>query len=255
MNEEEVKPASPSGPTKKEKWELRQEEKTIAQAKKQKTDLARRVILWAGVVLVVAAVSAFMIWFVVNAAKNSTTGSVDSMPKDGDWVQGPNGAPVVLIEYSDFQCPACGAYYPLLKQLRTDFGDKMQFVYRYFPLKNIHKNAVLSASAAEAAGKQGKFWEMHDILFEKQTEWAESDKGEELMIGYAAELKLNLDQFKADLNSQEVKDKVESAYVAATSANITSTPTFFLNGERLQNPKSYDEFKAVIQGAIDAKSQ
>lgn len=249
MNGEET------GPTKKEKWELRQEEKTIAQTKKQKTDLVKRITLWVGVALGVAAVAAFMIWFVVSAAKNSTTGSVDSMPKAGDWVQGPSGAPAVLVEYSDLQCPACASYYPLLKQLKEDFGDKMQFVYRHFPLKNIHDNAVLAASAAEAAGKQGKFWEMHDILFERQSDWAESDKGEELMTGYADELKLNPEQFKTDLNSGEINDKVEKAYAEATTAGITSTPTFFLNGERLQNPKSYDEFKAVIQRAIDSQGQ
>ena len=250
MNGEEAKL------TKKEQWELRQEEKIIAGAKKRKTDLIKRLALWGGVAVGIAAVAAFMIWFVMGAAQHSGTGSIDSsLRKEGDWTQGPNGAPVVLIEYGDFQCPACGTYHILLKQLQKDFGDKMQLVYRHFPLKNIHKNAVLAASVTEATGKQGKFWEMHDILFERQKEWAESDKAQELMTGYADELKLNLDQFKTDLNSQEVKDKVEKAYVEGTTVGITSTPTFFLNGARLQNPKTYDEFKTIVQRAIDSQGQ
>lgn len=163
-----------------------------------------------------------------------------------DWTKGTAGKPV-LIEYSDFQCPACAAYYPMVKAVVAEFGNRIQFVYRHFPLSNIHKNALASSYAAEAAGKQNKFWEMHDKLFEHQKEWSEDSNANTHFEKYAQELGLNLDTFKKDRDSAEVRDRVAQSYRSGEAAGVPGTPTFFFNGKRIQSPGSYEAFRAVLQ--------
>lgn len=175
--------------------------------------------------------------------------SLASAVVDSDWVKGNREAKVVITEYSDFQCPACAAYHPIVKQLSRDFGDNIAIVYRHFPLKQIHINAESSALAAEAAGRQGKFWEMHDMLFDGQKDWAENKKAKEIFTGYAKELGLDVLKFNEDANSKELKAKVESDYGSGVKARVDHTPTFFINGKEIQNPESYEEFKDVINEA------
>ena len=168
-----------------------------------------------------------------------------------DWVKGPENAKATLIEYSDFQCPACASYFPLINQAVDEFKDGLRVVYRHYPIREIHQNAQLSAQAAEAAGKQGKFWEMHDKLFDFQSAWSESGNAKEMIIGYAQDMDLNTDQFRTDLDSSEVADNVQSDYQSGLRLGISSTPTFFLNGTRIKNPGTYEELKSLIQSAID----
>lgn len=168
-----------------------------------------------------------------------------------DWSKGSLETTVALVEYSDFQCPACSAYYPLIKKLSEDYKDKLKVVYRHFPLRNIHKNAQIAAQAAEAAGKQGKFWEMHDLLFEKQDEWANLARPEDKFAQYAADIKLDAEQFKNDLNSDVVKEGVQADVDGGVSSLINATPTFFLNGKKIaDNPQGYEPFKTLIEQAI-----
>ncbi|MBU6415407.1 DsbA family protein [Patescibacteria group bacterium] len=167
-----------------------------------------------------------------------------------DWIRGAHDGKVVLVEYSDFQCPACGRYEPLLRQLAHEFGNKLEFVYRYFPLRQIHINAELSAVAAEAAGKQGKFWEMHDAIFDRQDDWAESPGARAMFIGYAEDLKLNVEKFKADLDSREIADRIEKDFQGGERAGVDSTPTFFLNGQKIPNPRTYAEFQTLINQTV-----
>lgn len=164
-----------------------------------------------------------------------------------DWTMGSKEAKNTLIEYSDFQCPACAAYYPMLKKLNQDFENNIQFVYRHFPLPQ-HNNAKPSAYAAESAGKQGKFWEMHDLIFENHDEWAAKSNSEtkEIFIKYASSLNLDIEKFKNDFDSQEIKNRVENDSKTGFKLKINATPTFFLNGKKLQNPRSYDEFKNIL---------
>ncbi len=164
-----------------------------------------------------------------------------------DQIKGDREAKIILIEYSDFQCPACAAYAPIVKQIAEEFKDSAVFVYRHFPLSQ-HKNAELAALAAEAAGKQGKFWEMHDLIFENQNEWSESQIAEELFVKYATELNINIGQFKNDLISKEIKDKVKNDLRSGEKNGVNSTPTFFLNNKKIQ-PRSYDEFKQLIEAS------
>lgn len=164
-----------------------------------------------------------------------------------DWVIGNQNAPVVLIEYSDFQCPACKAYASVVSQLGNNYHDRLLIVYRHFPLKTLHLQATLAAQVAEAAGKQGKFWEMHDKLFDTQADWAEKRDAKKYFLNYAESLGLNLTQFKQDLGSKPVRALVQADYESGIKERINSTPTFFLNGERIQSPQGYAAFAAVIE--------
>ena len=153
----------------------------------------------------------------------------------------------ILVEYSDFQCPSCKSAHDFLKTVEAsgsadfDITKKVTFVYRYFPLYQIHDKAKISAYVAEAAGIQGKFWEMSDLLFDNQQSWsASNDPQNEFFLKYATELKLNIDQFKNDLNSAVVKDRVNSDLKEAEQIGVDSTPTFFLNGQKV-DVNSYQE--------------
>lgn len=157
---------------------------------------------------------------------------------------------VTLTEYGDFQCPACAAYEPVVQQLRKDYGDKLAFAYRQYPLYTIHPNALAAAYASEAAGAQGKFWDMHDMLFAKQDEWAKSADPRANFEAYATELKLDITKFKADVASSAVQGAVSFDYAEGEKLGVNSTPTFYLNGEKLQNPGSVEGFKALIDAAI-----
>lgn len=169
-----------------------------------------------------------------------------------DHIKGNASSTVVLMEYSDFQCPACRSYYPIMREITTEFGDKALFIYRHFPLISIHFNAEFAARASEAASKQGKFWEMHDLLFEKQNEWANAADPSPMFESYATLIGLNIDQFKLDFKSPEVRDFVRAQRTHAVQSGLQGTPSFFINGKQIQNPNSVDEFKTIIRTAIDA---
>ena len=174
-----------------------------------------------------------------------TVSGVSVEAKDDDWIKGNKDASITLIEYSDFQCPACKTYAPMIKKLSEEYKDNIKVVYRHYPLPQ-HKNAKAAAYGAEAAGKQGKFWEMHDLLFEKQEEWSnESDITEKLSI-YAESLGLNKDQWRADYESQEVKDAVNADVTLANMINLSSTPTFLLNGEKI-TIRNYEDIKSKVE--------
>ena len=143
-----------------------------------------------------------------------------------------NGS-VTLVEFSDFQCPACSAVEAPLQQILAKYSGKVQFVYRFFPLTTIHKNAQISAQAAEAAGLQGKFWELHTILFTKQSEWEKVADPRDLFVTYIKDLGLDEKQFLADIDSQTVVDAIAADVSAANRYNLDGTPTFFVNGVKI----------------------
>jgi protein-disulfide isomerase len=167
-----------------------------------------------------------------------------------DNVKGNASSSVIVIEYSDFQCPACRSYYPIMRELTTEFGDRVAFVYRHFPLTEIHKNAEAAARAAQAAGKQGKFWEMHDLLFEKQNEWANVSDTSIMFQSYASLLGISVEQFKADFNSGEIKNFVKAQRSSALKLKLPGTPSYLINGQLIQNPTSVDEFRTVIKNVL-----
>lgn len=164
-----------------------------------------------------------------------------------DHARGKLDSATVFIEYGDFQCPACGVYYPLVKQLEKEYGDRVKFVMRHFPLTEVHPNALPAAYASEAASAQGKFWEMHDMLFEHQKDWDTSANAKTIFLSYAKNLGLDTAKFESDMSSSAVADFVAGQQSGGNLAGIDSTPTFFLNGRKIPNPRSYDEFKAAIE--------
>lgn len=157
---------------------------------------------------------------------------VEVMPLSSH-VKGAEDAEFKLVEYSDFQCPACKNAAPAVSQLVADYGDRVSVEYRHYPLRSIHPNAQIAAQAAEAAGKQGKFWEMHDLLFEKQTEWATSFNPKRFFKTYAQDLGLHADRFAFDLEADEVKDLVNAQFNEAQSLSLPGTPAFVMNGEQI----------------------
>jgi len=218
--------------------------------KRKLKQLYRHIALWTLVALFVGGGVLGMVKLASRQAKDTGAPiTVDAINSE-DWVRGNPAAKVILIEYSDLQCPACAFYYPVLKKLEEEFGDKLAVVYRHFPLP-IHQNAKPAAYAAEAAGRQGKFWEMHDLIFESQKEWKDRKDINDVMKGYAQRLNLNTDQFTADFTSKEIREKVEVAYRSAISLGLNSTPTFFLNGKKISNPRNYEDFRNVLLQAIN----
>lgn len=162
---------------------------------------------------------------------------------------------VTLIEYGDFQCPACAQYYPILKQLKEQHKENITFQFRHFPLTAIHVNAFAGSRAAEAAAKQNKFWEMHDKLYENQNEWAASSNPKQIFEDYATQLGLNLDTFRTDYASSAINDAINADLSEAEKLGASSTPTFVLDGKMLQeNPRGLEEFNKLINDAIAAKN-
>lgn len=195
-----------------------------------------------------------MLGFLVGAYMLTTKPEVTEYPQlkevtSTDHVKWSNKKEKVLVEFSDLQCPACGQYHNLLlDQLDKDkeVTSKITFVYKHFPLDAAHPHAREAAYAAEAAGKQGKFFEMHDLIFENQATWSEEANPVNTFIGFAKKLKLNEDQFKKDMASNEVKDRVQKDFLAGNDVGVQGTPTFFLNGKKLDNPGSVEDFKKVL---------
>ncbi len=147
------------------------------------------------------------------------------------YVLGPAKAKITVVEFADFQCPGCGASAPMMEQLNEMYKDQVRIVFRHFPLQQ-HKNARLAAVAAEAAGEQGKFWEMYKTLFGKQTDWSELAKPASLFVSYAKELGLDTTKFEQDLASTKYNEKIERDIKEALGYGVNSTPTFFVNGEK-----------------------
>lgn len=171
-----------------------------------------------------------------------------------DHQKGSEEALVTLVEYGDFQCPACAAYNPIVNQLAEEFGNDVKIVFRHFPLRSIHRHAQISSQAAEAAGAQGKFWEMANLLFERQKDWANVRDPRSLFAEYAEELGLNREQFESHMNSDEARNRVNADYDGGFAAGINSTPTFYIDGEKITNPQGYEPFAELIRQKLSEKT-
>ena len=154
------------------------------------------------------------------------------------YFKGSSDAKVILVEFSDFECLACAQYSQILRQIDESYRDDVKIVFRHFPLESIHENAMFAANAAEAAGTRGKFWKMHDIVYEKQSEW-NSLSGDELLakfLEYASEIGINdIDEFSKEIRDTVYQEKINKDLDAANQLNLNSTPTIFLNGVQLSN--------------------
>jgi protein-disulfide isomerase len=213
-------------------------------------------ILWVSVVAALLLVAGGMYWIVKTGSQptNMNAPGVSEITAD-DHILGKADSKVTLLEFADFQCPACGEFYnTALKRIESEYKDRVRFVYRNFPIPG-HLNGPAAAYAAGAAGLQGKFFEMADELFVNQADWSTEDGAamQKTLDSYAQALGLSMDKFHADEGSQAVKDKVDKDYQSGIKSGVNGTPTLFLNGKQV-SPGTYDEFKRTIDAALAASS-
>jgi protein-disulfide isomerase len=161
---------------------------------------------------------------------------------DRDHIQGPAGAPVTLVEYGDYQCPFCGAAYPILKDVQARMGDGLRFVFRNFPISTSHPNAELAAEAAEAAAVQGRFWDMHDLLYENQDRLGGED-----LHAYAERLGLDLETFDRELAGHAYAARVREDFMSGVHSGVNGTPTFYLNGSRYDGSYETESLLAALR--------
>lgn len=190
--------------------------------------------------------------------KNNASDSGTNNGQTSKLTYGEGKKQVTLVEYGDFECSGCYGYYPVVKQVKEKYRDDITFQYVNFPLTSIHMNAVAAHRAANAANKQGKFWEMHDLLYEQQPNWADgkNKNAQGLFEDYATQLGLDMNKFRADAASSEINDIIQADIKQGQSLGITGTPTFYLDGKKIENaPQDLDGFSKLIDEAIKAKQQ
>lgn len=164
----------------------------------------------------------------------------------GAPTRGPDGAAVKIVEWSDFECPFCRRVGPTLDQIEETYGEDVQIAFKHMPLA-MHRKARPAHAAAEAAGRQGKFWEMHDLIFANQREMSEAK-----YVEYATELGLDTEQFQKDVASAQVKQRIDADYAQASKLGLTGTPAFFVNGRFLSGAQPFDSFKVLIDEELAA---
>jgi len=164
---------------------------------------------------------------------------------DNPHSKGSTNPVVTIVEFGDFQCPACGASFPVTQQLEKEYGDRIKFVFREFPLEQ-HANAYDSARAAEAAGAQGKFWEMHDKLYETQDDWGEKTGAVTQFEAYAKDLGLDVVQFKKAFSDKTFDSVIQKGLTDGTTLGVNATPTFFINGKKMSGVFTLAEWKNLL---------
>jgi protein-disulfide isomerase len=165
-----------------------------------------------------------------------------------DHIRGPRTAPVTLVEYGDFECPHCGAAHVVLGELQGEMGDQFRLIFRNFPLTQVHPHAERAAEAAEAAGAQGRFWEMHDVLFENQ-----EALDDESVLSYAQDLDLDMVLFERDLAGGVYTPRVREDFMSGVRSGVNGTPTFFINGRRHNGPWDVESLGAAILAELNEK--
>lgn len=206
--------------------------------------------------IVIGIIIVFVGFIVFRGGDESTTN--DTATTLTNHVKGTGTSGVTFTEYGDFQCPACFQYYPILDTIAKEYGDRITFQFRHFPLISIHKNAFGASRAAEAAGKQDKFWEMYDLLYSNQADWEGLSNPNENFTSYAKQIGLNLEQYETDFKSSAVSGAINADMKAGTDLGVSSTPTFFINGQIVQTPPvsiAEESFRQMIDATIKEQSE
>jgi protein-disulfide isomerase len=177
--------------------------------------------------------------------RQSATSKLTPPVGERDHAQGPSTAPVKLVEYGDYQCPYCGSTYFIVKELQTRLGERLLFVFRNFPLAMVHPYAEHAAEAAEAAGAQGKFWEMHDMLYENQNALAD-----EYLVQYASLLDLDPSRFTSELARHRHAARVHEDFISGARSGVNGTPSFFINGLRYDGSYDLETMSAALENAM-----
>jgi protein-disulfide isomerase len=198
-----------------------------------------------------------------NNASSTFVATVAPAITAADWSEGNPNAKVSLIEYGDFECPACGEYYPLVEQLVQNYSSTVRFVFRNFPLYTIHPFAGVGAQAAEAAGLMGgesKYWAMNNLLYTKQNDWSTNgaltpaEVVSQYFNGYAQSIGLAVNTFDTDMNATSVVNKIQTDVTGGNAASIDHTPTFFVNLKQIPNPTSLAGFEATLNAAVSSSA-
>jgi protein-disulfide isomerase len=192
-----------------------------------------------------------------NKGLSGSEDTTDKTPKDlkvliksDSHVEGPANAKVSIVEFGDFQCPACGSAYPVVTQIEQNYKGKVKFVFRNYPLP-VHKNAKVAAQAAEAAGAQGKFFEMYHKLYDNQKAWSDSnDALNEFFVKYAKEIGIDVNKFSTEVKASKYTEKIQNDQNDGNAVGVSATPTFYINGVEQVGGLPYDEFKAKIDEAL-----
>jgi protein-disulfide isomerase len=161
-----------------------------------------------------------------------------------DHIKGPVDAPASLVQYGDYECPYCGAAYPIIKRVQARMGDRMSFAFRNFPISTTHPHAEKAAEAAEAAAAQGRFWEMHDMLYENQERLSAKD-----LLAYAAALALDVERFERELTKNVYAARVHEDFMSGVRSGVNGTPTFFINGVRHDDSYEFETLLAAVEAA------
>ncbi len=184
---------------------------------------------------------------------NSTSKSSSSRGTPTNHVEGQGKSGVTLVEYGDFQCPACEQYYPVVNQVVAEFKDQIYFQFRNWPITSRHPNAFAASRAAEAAAAQGKFWQMYDLLYGNQRQWAGTSDAAPLFKQYAKLTGLNVAQFEKDYASSKANDAINADMAAGNKLNVQGTPTFFLDGKEIKVNADPGSFESQIKAEIAKK--
>ena len=222
------------------------------------------------IILIVLAVAVGSAWYATRPTPGSTTIVDPASPNtpasnarpaplvgapgaEPAHMLGSANAPAHIEEFGDFQCPPCGMFHPILKQMHKEFGDKLRITFREYPLPG-HNHAVAAASAAEAAGLQKKFWEMHALIYEHQAEWKDKYQVAPIFEGYAKQIGLDVERWKRDIASEQVSQRIFLDSRRGQSMGVRGTPTAFLNGREVpfETLMAADKLRAVIQNEINA---
>src|SRR6266516_1263715 len=173
--------------------------------------------------------------------------------KGGGHFRGPvsgDKPELTLVEFGDYQCPSCGAYHPLVKEILNRYPQQLRLEFHHFPLVTIHPNSMLASKAAEAAGEQGRYWEMHDALFDHQREWSDSPNAEPIFVALASQMGLDSNKFMQGLRSPQLQDRILRDVEQGQNAKVDAVPTFFINGERVHIKLSMEDFVQVIEAHL-----
>lgn len=210
---------------------------------------------WAVIAVIIIIFGGIVVFGNRNKDNDSNKGSDGAATSH---VEGSTAKGITLVEYGDFQCPVCGLYEPTVKQVAEKYKDDIQLQFRHFPLQQVHPNAFAGSRAAEAASYQGKFWEMHDMLYAQQNDWSAASDPVSMFNNYAKTLGLNVNQFKTDFTSSKVNKAINADIAAGNKLKVSGTPSFFLNGKQIKltdlvgsnNYPTLEKFSAVIDAAI-----
>lgn len=216
----------------------------------------KRWLLWGGLAAVVVLTVLIVIQFTsdeeTRPAQQQASVSDEAQQileiRSDDWVKGNPDADVVIVKYSDFQCPACRQAAQLDAQVEEELADDVAFVYRHFPLQNF-EHSRRAAQYAEAAGQQGEFWRMHNLIFINQQRWSRGD-AEDIFRDLAESMELDLQQFEQDLQSDETEQRINEHYSSGQQLGVQSVPTIFINGEQIQLPRSSGEYVELIESYL-----